>query len=334
MNNKPLVTIGIINYNGMKFLNCCVEAYLQQSYPNIEIIIIDDCSSDGSIEYLKRLENENEKIRCIYHSTNSGGPSLAIQELINEARGKYFQWLACDDYPDSKAIEKLVDLLEKTDNDYAYCNFRVIDDKNNTISQWSYRLPTLDEMVHHIFTYCSGIIPMNGLYKKDFFHKNNISWLVYKNNDHSSDTINSLYFINQGMKYCMLKESLINYRIHSSNESQNIAQRLRTSLTVYDFIIQGFDEAVYLPHINWQQDNREEMKALVLAQFYYVKIIDYLNLKGLPSHLRQSIPREEIINHLESFIEEGISYVQRGLKLGNDFREELLELEQAYRKLK
>ncbi len=333
LDNIPLVSIGIINYNGMRFLRNCIDAYLKQSYPNIEIIIIDDCSSDGSIEYLKSLEKENERIRCIYHSINSGGPSLAIQELIDEARGKYFQWLACDDYPEPKAIEKLVKLLEETDNDYAYCNFSVIDDKNNTIAHWGYRLPTIEEMVYHVFTYCSGIIPMNGLYRRDFFLKNNISWLIYRNNDHSSDTINSLYFIMQGMTYCMLKESLINYRIHSSNESQNIAQRLRTSLSVYDFIIQNFDEAVYLPDINWQQENREEMKSYILAQFYYNKIMDYLNLKGLPSHLRQSIPKEQIINYLEGFVKEGISYIHRGLGQGNSFREQLLELEEAYKKL-
>ncbi len=334
MSEQPLVTIGIINYNRINYLEDCVRSYLHQSYGNLEIILIDDGSTDGSVERLKELEKNNENIRCIYHEKNSGGPSRGIQEVIREAKGKYFQWIASDDYAEINAIEKLADYLEKTDNDYVYCNFNVVNGKNAVISHWIYTVPTLNEMVYRIFTRCSGVIPMNGLYRLDFFHKNGITWGNYKNNEYSGDTINSLYFIENGMKYGLLKECLIYYRLHQDNRSHNIEERITTSLTVYDYIIKHFDEAIYLPNIEWSKHgNREQLKNYSIAQFFYKRILSYLQLGSLPRHLNYAITKEKLKECIRGFIDEGLQYIQEGLTQGGTLRNELIALEEEYKKL-
>lgn len=331
---RPLVTVGIINYNCIKYLKNCVDSYLGQSYGNIEIILVDDCSTDGSVEVLKELEQNNENLRCICHDINSGGPSAAIQELIEQAQGKYFQWIASDDYPDSNAIESFVDNLEKTNNDYVYCNFKIIDESNKVTDYWRYTLPTLEEMVVRIFSNASGIMPMNGLYRMDFFKSKGITWSVYRNNDHSSDTINSLYFAKNGMKYGFINEPLINYRLHQSNCSHNIEARLRTSLMVYDYIIKNFSEETYFPAIDWKSVSyREQLKSYTLASYFYTRITGYMGLKGIPQHLKYSVTQEGLKECVRCFVEEGKLYIRQGLEQKGPYSKELLALEDKYNKL-
>lgn len=330
----PLVTVGIINYNCIKFLGNCIESYLNQSYGNIEIIIVDDCSTDGSAEILKGLEKAYKNIRCIYHEKNSGGPSLGIQEIIQQAGGKYFQWIASDDYADISAIQKFTDNLEKTNNDYVYCNFKIVNEKNEITSYWNYTLPKINDMVRRIFNNASGIIPMNGLYRLDFFRKKNITWSVYRNNDHSCDTINSLDFIRNGMKYGMINEGLINYRLHQSNCSHNIEERILSSLAVYDYIIKHFNEEIYLPSIAWSSSaNREQLKSYAIASHLYMKAAEYMRLEGIPRQLKYTITREKLKECIRVFIDEGMLYIHQGLKQGDTFRIELLELGNRYKNL-
>lgn len=327
----PLVTIGIINYNCKKYLETCLTSYFNQSYENTEIIVVDDCSTDGSVEVIKFLEQNHQNMRCIYHPQNSGGPSRGIQEIIKEARGKYFQWIASDDYAEIHAIRKFVDYLEKTNNDYVYCNLNIVDENNRITAHWNYTVPTPDEMIYRIFTYCSGVIPMNGLYRTRFFHENNITWSIYKDNDYSSDTINSLYFIKNGLKYGMIKESLINYRLHPGNCSHKIKERIITSFTVYDYIIKNFDELVYLPHIQWSnQKNREQFKNYVLAAFFYNRILRYIKLEDIPHYIKYSITGEKIKECIQVFVQEGMRYLQEGLTQGDALKNELELLAEKY----
>lgn len=330
----PLVTIGIINYNCIKFLQNCVESYLKQSYDNTEIIIVDDCSTDGSIEILKGLEQSNKNIRCIYHNKNSGGPSQAIQEIIEQAEGRYFQWIASDDFVDGNTIQRFVDHLEKTNNDYVYCNFKIINENNEVTSYWNYTLPTLNDMVRRIFANASGIIPMNGLYRLDFFRRNDITWSIYRNNDYSCDTINSLDFIRKGMKYGFINESLIYYRLHENNCSHNIEERIKSSLVVYDYIIKNFDEEIYFPAIEWNSSkNREQLKNYTIASYFYKKINDHMSLEGIPRHLKYTITKEKLKECLLVFMDEGMLYIRQGLEQGDTLRNELVELEKRYKNL-
>lgn len=330
----PLVTIGIINYNCSKFLYDCIESYLNQTYGNMELIIIDDCSTDGSVEVLKELEQNNTGIRCIYHEENSGGPSKGIQEIIKEAKGKYFQWIASDDYVEKTTIEKLVDYLEKTNYDYAYCNYNIVDESKKITSRWNYSVPTFNEMVYRIFKNNSGVIPMVGLYRLEFFHKNGLTWDTYMDNEYSSDTINSLYFAKNGMKYGMVNEGLYNYRIHQDNYSHRIEERIRTCFTVYDYIIKHFNEEIYLPNIEWSKhSNRAQQKNYAIASIFYTKVIRYMRLEGLPYHIKFTISKEKIREHVSIFIEEGLRYIQEGLTQGDTLKNELIELEKKYKEI-
>ncbi|MFZ7102549.1 MAG: glycosyltransferase family 2 protein [Peptococcaceae bacterium] len=330
----PLVTIGIINYNCRKFLENCLNSFLNQSYKNMEIIIIDDCSTDGSVDFLQKLEEKTENIRCIYHQVNSGSPVQGIQEIIKEAKGKYFQWIASDDYVEGNLMQEFVDYLEETGQDYVYCNFNIVNENNAVTAYWNYTVPTLEEMVYKIFTRCSGIIPMNGLYKTEFFRRNEITWSIYRDNEYSSDTINSLYFAKHGLKYGLVNKSLLNYRVHSDNYSHKIERRIKTSVTVYDFIIKNFNEEIYFPRIPWINcEYREQLKSYTIAAFYYDKIQSYLRLEGLPYYIKSTITTEYLQDSLQVFVAEGLQHIQTGLTQGEALKSELTQLQEKYKSI-
>lgn len=321
----PLVTIGITNYNGKQYLKQCVESFLNQTYSNLEIILVDDCSTDGSKEIIQEYEKAHDNIRGIYHETNSGGASKGINEIIKNAKGSYFQWIACDDYVQSDAIEEFVNYLEEEpEKDYVYSDFNIKNEEDEQIGAWEYINLEKAAIIQHIFNTGSGLIPMNCLYRKSFFETNQVSWIIYKENDFSADTLNSLHFLKYNWKYGKLNKALINYRIHSKNASHNLEKRMKASIALYDYIIQNFSEEVYLPQIEWKSAaNREQLKMLCLAQFYYLQIQNHQSGSAIPEYLKITLTKEQIGMCCGCFAEEGIFYAKQGLLKGDLYQEEL-----------
>ncbi len=334
MIEQPLVTIGITNYNGSEYLCKCVDSFINQTYKNIEILLIDDCSTDGSKEIIKNYAEKYRNIIAIYHSVNSGGASKGIQEIINNAKGKYFQWLACDDFPERDAIYKFVEYLENNPSkDYVYSNFNIVDEDNIKINQWNYAVYSQNKVVEHIFKSASGVIPMNCLYKLSFFKDNNINWIVYRDNDFSADTLNSLQFIKYNWDYGKIDGAVINYRIHSNNLSHNLEKRISSAVSIFDYIIKNFKEEVYASEIQWSKfENRDQLKNYVIAQFYYDQIKNHVNMNAIPEYVKGNVTKEELIKYCFVFAEEGMKYVDEGVEQGITFISELFKLKELFSK--
>ncbi|MBZ9686405.1 glycosyltransferase [Clostridium estertheticum] len=334
MIEQPLVTIGITNYNGREYLSKCVDSFINQTYKNIEILLIDDCSTDGSEEIIKDYEEKYKNIHAIYHSVNSGGASKGIQEIINNAKGKYFQWIACDDFPERDAIYKFVDYLEKNPSkDYVYSNFNIVNQDNIKVNQWKYQVCSQNKVVEHIFKSASGVIPMNCLYRLSFFKDNKINWIVYRDNDFSADTLNSLQFIKYNWNYGKIDGAVINYRIHSNNLSHNLQKRIASAVSIFDYIIKNFKDEVYASEIQWNEfENRNQLKNYVIAQFYYDQIENHVNMNAIPEYVKGNVTKEELVKYCFVFAKEGMKYVDEGLDQGIDFLSELFKLKELYGK--
>lgn len=115
MMNAPLVSIVIPVYNGEKFLESCILSVLNQTYRDIEIIIVNDGSTDGSAEIINRFSHLYECI-IVIHKLNEG-PALTRERGVLKATGKYLQFLDSDDTLLDNAIELLVEKAEMTNAD-------------------------------------------------------------------------------------------------------------------------------------------------------------------------------------------------------------------------
>lgn len=128
-----MVSVIIPNYNHAPYLQQRIESVLSQSYQDFEIIILDDCSLDGSREVIERYRGHS-KIRAIeYNSHNGGSPFRQWQKGIDLARGEYI-WIAeSDDFASTDFLQMLMPYLV-TEGDLVYCRSYVIDQNGDIVN--------------------------------------------------------------------------------------------------------------------------------------------------------------------------------------------------------
>lgn len=129
-NFNPLVSIIIPAYNASNYLDKAINSALNQSYKNIEIIVVNDGSDDNGSTRDIAL-SYGDKIK--YFEKTNGGVSSALNYGIEEMSGEYFSWLSHDDLIDYNHIEKLVEFISYKENcdKIPYVNFKIIDEKGN-----------------------------------------------------------------------------------------------------------------------------------------------------------------------------------------------------------
>lgn len=111
---KPLISIIIPVYNVKKYLAQCVESVIQQTYTNIEIIIVDDGSNDGSGELCDIYAKKDRRIKVIHQE--NGGLSAARNKGISVARGEYISFIDSDDYIDINLYDYIYENVIKVEN--------------------------------------------------------------------------------------------------------------------------------------------------------------------------------------------------------------------------
>lgn len=110
LNKKlPLVSILIPNYNHSKYLEQCIESAVKQTYPNTEIIVLDNCSTDNSVEVARKYEKDGVRICRNQFNIMSFNYKVLVNLLMN---GEYFVLLCADDYLLPEFIEKAVAIME------------------------------------------------------------------------------------------------------------------------------------------------------------------------------------------------------------------------------
>lgn len=123
-----LVSIVVPVYNTEKYLERCINSIIVQTYTNLEIIIVDDGSTDGSSKLCDGLAQEDSRIRVI-HKCN-GGQSTARNTGVEIACGKYISFIDSDDYVHRDYISTLVKVKERVRAQIVQCGIRKVDSQS------------------------------------------------------------------------------------------------------------------------------------------------------------------------------------------------------------
>ena len=133
MEKQPLLSVIVPVYNTSKYLIRCINSLLKQSYGNLEIVLIDDGSTDGSDEICDRLVKDYSHIRVL-HKVN-GGLGYARNSGLEMARGQYVTFLDSDDYVHEDMYRCLMEQILTENADAAFCDFcHVSSDGRETVS--------------------------------------------------------------------------------------------------------------------------------------------------------------------------------------------------------
>jgi glycosyltransferase involved in cell wall biosynthesis len=130
----PLVSIAIITYNQKEYLRECIESCLAQDYPNFEIVVADDCSTDGTQDLLREYEAKYPGKFVLRLAEKNQGITQNSNAAHFACKGKYIAWMGGDDLMLPRKISKQVAFMEKnSDCTICYHNLEVFDSDSNQI---------------------------------------------------------------------------------------------------------------------------------------------------------------------------------------------------------
>ncbi len=113
--NFPRVSVGLPVYNGERYVRQAIESILSQSFPDLELIISDNASSDATEGICKEYAARDPRVRY-YRSDRNRGAAWNHNRVVDLARGEYFKWQCHDDYCDGTFLEKCLAILQSNRN--------------------------------------------------------------------------------------------------------------------------------------------------------------------------------------------------------------------------
>lgn len=120
MMNTPKISIIIPVYNVEKYIKRCIDSLIKQTFKDISIICVDDCSTDKSLQILKEYAQKDDRIKIIESSCN-GGAAVARNKGLAIAQGEYLSFVDSDDDVDIDFYEKLYSKAKEKDYDIVKC---------------------------------------------------------------------------------------------------------------------------------------------------------------------------------------------------------------------
>lgn len=217
----PKISVIIPAYNSGETVTRAVNSALSQSYPDIEVIVIDDGSSDDTSEKVRQIAENDERLRLIIKP--NGGVSAARNDGIMAAQGEWFVTLDADDYIDKEMIEALYEAVIRTDADTVICGFRMVyDDGKKSVFKvdddyTDDRDVFIDNMLTDLYDKHMISTHSNQLYNTAIVKKNRI---FYNEKLAVNEDID---YVLRYLKYCrtigVIKGAYLNYVQHGYGES-------------------------------------------------------------------------------------------------------------------
>ncbi len=130
----PLFSILIANYNNAKFFGDLFPSLMNQTYPNIEIIFVDDCSNDDSLLQTLKYTEQDSRIKVFKNDQNQGC-AFTKKRCIDLSSGEYFGFVDPDDYLEYNAVEKMINELKKDSEIALVCSRFFLHNENLTEKQ-------------------------------------------------------------------------------------------------------------------------------------------------------------------------------------------------------
>ena len=165
MNKKISVIVAV--YNTEKYLDRCIESLLNQTYKNMELVIVEDCSTDSSRKLLKKYKG-NKNIKVFYNRENRG-LSYSRNYGLKKSTGDFIGYIDSDDYVEPDYYEKLMSSIKDNKSDIAICDIKLVDEQTNKIQRCKCYANDFD--VHSVVNNSFAASACNKLFKRKNIEK-------------------------------------------------------------------------------------------------------------------------------------------------------------------
>jgi glycosyltransferase involved in cell wall biosynthesis len=171
-NAKPLVSVVLPTYNGARYLRGSIESCLRQTHDNLELIIVDDASTDTTPDIIAEYAKADCRVKPVRHETNKRLPG-GLNTGFAGSRGEYLTWTSDDNEYDADALSTMVEALQANQAaGMVYCDYRQIDEDGNELGLR--RLPPPSTLVANncigaCFLYRREVMEAIGEYAVDMF---------------------------------------------------------------------------------------------------------------------------------------------------------------------
>ena len=233
----PKVSVLVPIYNVEKYLRECLDSLINQTLDNIEIILINDSSTDSSLQIIQEYRFKDKRIKVINKSNTGYGHSMNVG--LDVAKGKYIGIVEPDDFVNEKMFEDLYDIITKFDSDivksehYEYStNNNLQARKTGTFVSYKTNTPITAKQYPALIKMQPTI--WSCLYKKEFLNNNNIKFLETKG---ASFQDTSFFF----KTMCLAKSIVLTSKAYYYYRQDNINSSVKAKDKIYS-ICDEYDE--------------------------------------------------------------------------------------------
>jgi glycosyltransferase involved in cell wall biosynthesis len=170
--DRPLISIVLPVLNGARYLRQSIESCLDQSYDSIELILVDDGSTDSTLAIFEEYLRKDRRVRVFSHANNRGLPH-ALNTGFAAAAGQYLTWSSADNYYRQHAMARMVEVLEEDSKvDFVYSDLTILDSQDHFVEHWiagKVQDLVLINRIGACFLYRRKVHEVLGKYAEDMF---------------------------------------------------------------------------------------------------------------------------------------------------------------------
>jgi len=319
--NRPRVTIGITCYNDEAYIETCLRSVLGQTWPEVEIIVVDDCSTDSSRSIIAKYADH---VRLITHEENSGGYLRGRREVIAAASGVYVGHLDADDFLEPDFVERHLEAFTANPElDWVAGNLLIVNGDGNETDRWDYKDFPTDALtgLRRGFLTASVPVPKNGLFSMRFLRENKLNWYQLPHTANGSDALTCIKYLECDPKVRLLPYFGLNYRVHGENRCGVVVE---VTIDIKEYYISHHNELVYLFHPDLLRHPNHSDEYLALK--YYLLAVDFYRTKRefrVPGQFINASTERDVRGSLQLFDEPIRRYAEKSLSYSETWRQDL-----------
>lgn len=286
------ISIIVPIYNVEKYLRDCIESIINQTYTNIEIILVNDGSTDSSLDICKEYAEKNDKIKIV--NKKNGGLSDARNAGLEHATGKYIMFVGSDDYLALNSCEVLYNAIKDSDFEFITANFAFTDSdgipwKKPMFSDKFQNTP-LDIEDYKKSFYLVNSTVWNKIFKKEFLDNNHLKFEVGLLAEDAVFT--TLAFLKTKKTY-YIKDIVYYYRQRGTKKGST-AISSNCSLDYFTKVNLAY-KIVY--------ENFKKYNEMNFYRYYYAKSTSYILYKFIDTALLSDEEKVEVLKNMKWFFE-------------------------------